>query len=105
MEKTLNTIIQFEMADGQKVEMTLNYWALYQLRGKETETETYDEYNKIMARGVKEELDMTVILYTGYLCANLNKQCMGYEEFLQRCPTNRAVVRATVGALTTPKKQ
>lgn len=103
MEKKLNTITEFEMADGTKVNMTLNYWALYQLKSKKTKT--YDEYNEIMSRGVKEELDMTVILYTAYLCANLDSKWMSYEEFLQNLPMNRAVVRATVGALTTPKKQ
>lgn len=103
MEVKLNTITEFEMADGSKVNMTLNYWALYQLKPKKTKT--YDDYNKIMSRGVKEELDMTVILYTAYLCANLDRECMSYEEFLQNCPTNRAVIRATIGALTAPKKQ
>lgn len=103
MNKNLNTIIEFEMADGTKVNMTLNYFALYQLKSKKTKT--YDDYNKVMAQGVKEELDMALILYTAYLCGNLEEECMSYEEFLQNLPMNRLTVRATVGALTTPKKR
>lgn len=103
MDKKLNTITIFEMADGSVVNMTLNYFALYQLKGKKNKT--YDEYNEIMSRGVKEELDLTVILYTAYLCANLESECMTYEDFLRILPMNRAVIRATVGELTTPKKR
>lgn len=103
MEKKMNTITELEMADGTKVNLTLNYWALYQLKPKGNKI--YDEYNEIMRRGTKEELDMTVILYTAYLCANLDKECVSYEAFLQNLPTSRTVVRSTVRSLTEPKKQ
>ena len=103
MQKELNTITEFELSDGTKVNMTLNYWALYQLKPKDNKI--YDEYNRVMITGTKKDLDMTVILYTTYLCANLDSDCMKYEEFLQKCPVNRAIIRATVGALTMPKKQ
>lgn len=103
MQNELNTITEFELSDGTKVNMTLNYWALYQLKPKDNKI--YDEYNRVMTTGTKKDLDMTVILYTAYLCANLDSECMKYEEFLKKCPVNRAIIRATVGALTMPKKQ
>lgn len=102
MEQPLNTITEMKMSDGTTVAMTLNYWKLYLL--KEKKKKIYEKYNEVMLKGMKEELDMTVVLYTAYLCANQEKQCMEYEEFLQKCPENRNIIRTKVGELTTPKK-
>jgi hypothetical protein len=91
-EKKLNTVYDFELADGEKVQMTLRYFSLYQLRGKNKTA--YEKYNKIMIKGPQEELENVTILYTAYLCANLAniETCMTELEFLQRMPDDREYV-------------
>lgn len=98
-----STIIEFEMTDGTKVNMSLNFYLLYQLKNKNEAT--YGEYTKIMSAGTKDEIEMIVVLYTAYLCANLESECMSFEDFLMNCPVNRSTIRATVNRLISPKKQ
>lgn len=96
-----NTCIDFKFEDGESVKMTLTFYAVYQLKNKNKKI--YDEYNKVMAGGVKEELDLITILYAAYLCANLDTECMTYEEFLIKCGSGRRKVRETVAVLQSPK--
>lgn len=96
-----NTYIDYKFEDGDSVKMTLTFYAVYLLKNKNKKI--YDEYNKIMAGGVKEELDLIVILYTAYLCANLDSECMSFEEFIIKCGSGRKKVRETVAILQSPK--
>ena len=96
-----NTFIDFKFEDGDSVKMTLTFYAVYMLKNKNKKI--YDEYNKIMAVGVKEEIDLIIILYAAYLCANSDTECMSFEEFIIKCGSNRKRVRETVAILQSPK--
>lgn len=96
-----NTFLDFKFEDGETTKMTLTFYAVYQLKNKNKKV--YDEYNKVMAGGVKEELDLITVLYAAYLCAHLDEECMSFEEFLIKCGSNRRRVRETVAALQSPK--
>lgn len=96
-----NTYIDYKFEDGDSVKMTLTFYAVYLLKNKNKKI--YDEYNKIMAGGVKEEIDLIVILYAAYLCANLDAECMPFEEFIIKCGSGRRKVRETVAILQSPK--
>lgn len=98
-----NTVVDFEMQDGEVVKMTLTYARLYALRGKDEKT--YKAYNRIMTKGIQEEIENVHILYTAYLCANLDKVCMGRDEFLERMPVDREYVNETLTKLLYPKKK
>lgn len=95
-----NTYIDFRFEDGETVKMTLTFYAIYLLKNKNKKL--YDEYNKIMAVGIKEELEMITILYTAYLCANPENE-MSFEDFIQRCGSDRRNVQRTVALLQSPK--
>lgn len=110
-DKPLNTKYIYEFEDGTTAEMTLAFYALYQLRGKNKGL--YERYNAAMNRmgnqknGGYDELDTITILYTAYLCANLNDidSAMTEEEFLMKCGSDRISVARAVQHLTQPKKQ
>lgn len=95
-----NTYIDFKFDDGESVKMTLTFYAIYQLKNRNKKL--YDEYNKVMTNGIKEELDMITILYTAYLCAN-TEETMSFEDFIIKCGSNRRKVRETVAVLQNPK--
>ena len=95
-----NTFTEFKFDDGESVKMTLTFYAIYQLKNRNKKL--YDEYNKVMTNGIKEELDMITILYTAYLCAN-TEETMSFEDFIIKCGSNRRKVRETVAVLQNPK--
>ena len=104
-KKMLNTVRDFELADGTVVQMTLNYYALYQLKPKKKSI--YERYNKIMTRGPEEELENVTILYTAYLCANVHNidECMDEMTFLTLMPENRQYIGEVISELINPKKK
>jgi hypothetical protein len=103
-KKKLNTVYDFELEDGTVVTMTLRFYSLYQLKSKNKSV--YDRYNKIMTKGPTEELENVTILYTAYLCANVEhiEDCISEIEFLQRMPTDREYISTILGGLINPKK-
>ena len=103
--KNLNTVYNFELADGETVQMTLRYYNLYQLKSKNKQA--YLKYNKIMIKGPEEELENVTILYTAYLCANLDNidMCMTEMEFLQRMPEDREYIGGILMSLINSKKK
>ena len=105
MANIKNTCIEMELEDGQKVQLTLAFYRLYQLKAKNKDL--YSHYNKIMTKGPEEELDMIVILYTAYLCANIEhvEDCMSELEFMKLVPSNRKVIREIEEELIASKKK
>lgn len=100
-----NTVVEFELADGSVVKMTLTFFSLYQLKGKNKVA--YEKYNKIMTRGPQEELENCTVLYTAYLCANVAdaENCMSELEFLELMPVDREYVGNILQSLINPKKK
>lgn len=100
-----NTIMEFEMADGTKVGMTLAYFPLLQVRTKKKNI--FEKYNKVATKGPQDEFDMITILYTGYLCANVEQleSTMTEMDFIKGLPTSREqVANACQWLLNGPKK-
>lgn len=102
----MNSTIDFTFYDGTTVQLTLTFYALYQL--KSSKKNLYNRYNETMNRmskGGYDELDMITIVYTAYLCANMNaKNVMSEEEFLRKCGSDRVALGNAVRDLTQPKK-
>lgn len=100
-----NTCYTFTFEDGDTAELTLAFYALYQLKAKNKSL--YDEYNKIMTKGATEELDMITVLYAAYLCANITDtaSCVSKEEFMIKCGSDRYAIKSAMESLVKPKKQ
>ena len=104
MNKQMNTTYTFKFFDDTTTEMTLTFYALYQLKSKNVGL--YNRYNKIMTKGASDELETLTVLYAGYVCANMNEsELMSEEEFIIKCGCDREEVAKALKALTTPKKQ
>lgn len=103
MEKKLNTIYEFEFADGSKTDLTLAFYKLYQLKAKNPAM--YTRYNKLAQKKDIDSLEMITILYTAYVCAHLNdEELMTEEEFMILCGSDLKAVGKAIGVLYDPKK-
>ena len=111
MNKKLNTTYQFEFEDGTTVGMTLAFYALLMLKGKNKGL--YERYNKAMNKmaGQKnneyDELETLTILYAAYACANIDdfENIMSEEDFIYACGSDRMAIGKAMQALTAPKKK
>lgn len=110
MEKPMNTKYVFEFEDGTTCEMTLAFYALLMLKGKNKSL--YDRYNKTM-NGMSnknkeyDELESLTILYTAYRCANINEpeeNLMSETDFIIKCGSDRKAVGNAIQRLINPKK-
>ena len=89
------TVQTLSLRNGEQVPMTLNMYALYQL--KQQKKGLYTRINHILMKGAEDVIDNATVLYCGYLCANLEtlEQCMSEEAFLRQLPESlMAVIRA-----------
>ena len=108
MNKPINTTIDFEFCDGTTTQLTLSFYAIYQLKSKNPAL--YGRYTRAMASMGKgntvDELETIAILYVAYMCAHMNDtETMSEEEFIMMCGSDRIAVANAVKALTQPKKQ
>ena len=106
MDKKLNTTCDFNLIDGSTVKLTLNFYNLLQLRGKNRPL--YERYNKIMQSSNKNNfdiLDMVEIVYVGYVCANIDAETVLSEsDFFKLCGSNMKAIGDAVNNLTRPKR-
>lgn len=101
MTNIKSTYYKINLLDGTETEMTLNFAALYKLRAKNKSL--YDRYNELMTKGqIKDELDNITILYTAYVCANIDKEYMNFKDFLEVVPFDRDVIGDIILNLLTP---
>lgn len=95
--------VLFEM-QNEKVECTLNFYRLYQLKTKHPKE--YKRYFELRKNGIITDLDAIELIYIAYLCANLESMpdVMSYEEFLQKTKNGRDRIWKTVSELNTDEK-
>lgn len=103
MEKKLNTIYEFEFADGSKTDLTLAFYKLYQLKAKNPAL--YAKYNKLAQNKNIDTIEMIQILYVAYVCAHLDAEEMLTEkEFMILCGSDLKAVGKAIEVLYDPKK-
>ena len=83
----MNGKIKMELENGKEVELALNFASLYKIRG--LKKDVYDRYNKVIMKGTEDTFDTVTVLYTAYLCANVDNldECMGEMEFMENLHT------------------
>lgn len=82
-----NKSIEITMTDGNKVELTITFGLLYQLRAKKEKE--FEAYNEIVMNGVKDMMNYPEALYAGYLCKCIEDEAepeMSKEEFVAKLP-------------------
>lgn len=105
MDKSaLATRYEFEFYDGSTCQMTLAFILLKKLASKNKKL--YDRCNKIMANGGQDEFDTLTVLYTAYVCANMDSEnLLTEDEFIEKCGCDRYALNEALTALTNPKKR
>lgn len=73
--------LRYKLADGEEIELELTLDSLAKL--KEKRKEDYFRINNILLNGVSDIFEQIIILYSAYLCANIDnvEACMPYLEF------------------------
>lgn len=100
----LATRYTFEFYDGSTCEMTLAFIRLKMLSSKNKAL--YERCQKVMANGGKDEFDTLTVLYSAYVCANMDgENLMSEDEFIEKCGCDRQALMDALQALTNPKKQ
>lgn len=95
---------EFEFCDGGKCQMSLSFIRLKRLASKRKELA--DRYNNIMLKGTKTELDVLTVLYTAYMCANMeHDDLLTEDEFIERCGDDHVIIYEALDVLTNPKKR
>lgn len=95
----------FPLANGEKIELKLSFARLYRLRA--SAPQLYEKYNKVMMDGTHDTFDFLRIMYTAYVCENIEKidECMSFEEFIELVPLNmNSLMNISTKLLTAKKK-
>lgn len=101
-----NTFYSYELIDGNEVQLTLAFYLLKQLEGKNP-TLT-DRYYKATAKKQHEmkDLDAVTIIYTAYCCANLgNPDLMDEDTFMIMMGSDRVSLGGLMNKLVGAKKK
>lgn len=102
-----NTFLDYELEDGSKIQLTLNFARLLQLKNKRQNI--YNKYTNALAGKGDPFENSLITLYTAYLCANIegidNNEVMSYEDFIESIPQNYITMNTTVDLLINPKKK
>ena len=106
--RKLNTTMEFELADGSTVTLTLTFGLLLRLRSKSKDD--YARFNRVIMEGPKDIIDSTAIIYAAYLCAYIDDNgnfsgALSEDEFLELCPFDIELVSQISKALINPKSK
>lgn len=103
-QKALSTRYTFEFYDGEKCEMSLAFILLKRLAG--VNKNLYKRAQPILSNGTKDEFEVLTLLYTAYVCANMDEEnLMSEDDFIVKCGSDRQAIFTAVENLMGPKKQ
>lgn len=98
-----NTYVEYELIDGNKVNLTLAFYLLKLLEGKKPDLTA--RYYKMQSKKEMNDLDMVTILYTAYCCANMDDpEMMDEETFMILMGSDRLTMRGLMNRLLGAKK-
>lgn len=105
MSEIKNTYQDFTLLNNETVKLTLTFGKLNIL--KSVNNLLYSRYNKILYGKSEDVLDMVIIVYVAYWCANYGKDKDIYseEQFIDLVPFNLNEIKRVFSALTQPKKK
>lgn len=100
-----NTYLELELENGETVKLTLNFARL--LKIKNDQPKLYDKFMKVLQNNNFDIVfDSLTVLYTGYLCANINNESvLSEDEFYAEVPFDLEVINILAGQLVQGKKK
>lgn len=99
------TMTNFQLDDGSVIQLTLNLMLLYRL--KSLRKDAYERFNNVMVKGPQDVFDNLTVVYTAYLCANIDTidACTSYADFMQRASGSIQALTMACQDLINPKKK
>ena len=100
-----NTYQELVLENGETVKLTLNFARL--LKIKNEQPKIYDRFMKVLQnKDFDIVFDSLTVLYTGYLCANMNDESiLSEDEFMELVPFDLEVINVTAGKLIQSSKK
>lgn len=101
-----NTFVEYELINGAKIQLTLAFYLLKQLEGKNPSI--VDRYYKSMSKKQSEvnDFDAITIIYTAYCCANIDDpEMMDEETFMIMLGSDRMSMGGLMNKLVGAKKK
>lgn len=99
-----NTYVPYVLIDGTEVKLTLAFYLLKLLEGKNPDL--VDRYYKLSSKKDMRDLDMITVLYTAYCCANIdNDDMMDEETFMILVGSDRLSMKGLMNQLMGAKKK
>ena len=100
-----NTYQELVLENGETVKLTLNFARL--LKIKNEQPKIYDRFMKVLQnKDFDIVFDSLTVLYTGYLCANMNEESvLSEDEFMELVPFDLEVINVVAGKLIQSSKK
>ncbi len=100
-----NTYQELVLENGETVKLTLNFARL--LKIKNEQPKIYDRFMKVLQnKDFDIVFDSLTVLYTGYLCANMNNESiLSEDEFMELVPFDLEVINVIAGQLIQSSKK
>lgn len=100
-----NTYQELVLENGETVKLTLNFARL--LKIKNEQPKIYDRFMKVLQnKDFDIVFDSLTVLYTGYLCANMNDESiLSEDEFMELVPFDLEVINVVAGKLIQSSKK
>ena len=99
-----NTYVPYTMIDGTTVQLTLAFYLLKLLETKNAAL--VERYYKTTNKREMRDLDIVTVLYTAYMCANLdNEDAMDEETFTILLGSDRLSMNGIMNHLMGAKKK
>lgn len=100
-----NTYQELELNNGEVVKLTLNFARL--LKIKNDNKKLYTRLMEVLqAENIDVLFDSLVVLYVGYLCANLDKEeVLSEEDFMDLVPFDLELLNVLAGKLISSDKK
>lgn len=104
MQLLKNTYVPYTLINGETVQLTLAFYLLKQLEGKNSAL--VERYYKLQSKKEMRDTDIVTILYTAYCCANLDSEDLHDEEaFMILLGSDRLSMRGIMNRLMGAKKK
>jgi len=95
--------IEYEMEDGEKIEMSLTFAQIMKLRSEDKEL--YDKVNKVLTKGPEDVMEIPTVLYAAYLCACNDEKKYTYRGFIENMNQGYEYNMESVKGLIAPSKK
>lgn len=100
-----STYQELVLENGETVKLTLNFARLLKIQAEQPNV--YEKFMRVLQnKNFDIVFDSLAVLYTGYLCANMNNESiLSEEDFIELVPFDLELINVLAGKLIQSKKK